>query len=253
MKNILTFLLILAFNLVTATNALVKADDLIVKGPDVDGGEVSTLIDANDTIVFDLSNTLINGVYTQFPVYIKSDEIINAVDFSFKYNQVNFLYDSVLDHTAYMQSLAYYNAVDSTVRYTSYSLQPIPNNVSLISVRFLILAGTFCTSDLNTITGYLNGDVCTVQIINCSSTGIADLTEDVNVDVFPNPATDMLSVESKEKTNVQLINMEGREVRTSKTEGTSHKLNVSGLANGLYLLKLYNNKSVSVKKVLIHN
>jgi hypothetical protein len=122
-------------------------------------------VDAMDSVIFDLSKTIISGSSVSFPVSIFSDDTINALDFSFKYNQTTLTYDSIHNLTAYIQPLAYYSTVDSTVRFTSYSVQSYSNAVSLVTVHFTMLGTQLNDTDLYTVNTYLNGNHCSFRMI----------------------------------------------------------------------------------------
>jgi hypothetical protein len=210
------------------------------------------IIDTGDTVVFDLLHATVNGGYVQFPVYFKSDDIINAVDFSFKYNQLDFVYDSISNLTNYLQPLSYYNAVDSTVRFTSYSIQNITHDTALVSVRFNVLTGDFCSNDINTVTGYLNGDLCSVKVIECLSTGISNLAAPSDaIDVFPNPANDILTVEAPVKSVIEIFDLSGKMIKAEQMDNDRKEINVKSLREGVYILKAYTEQFVSVKRIII--
>src|SRR5258705_13399327 len=82
--------------------------------------------DLQDTVVFDLANANMQSSYAEFPVYFLSDDVINAVDFSLTYNTAGLAFDSIVRLANYLNVT--YNEVkasDTTVYYTSYSLQTI--------------------------------------------------------------------------------------------------------------------------------
>ena len=106
-------------------------------------------IDALDTVVFDLSQAVINGNNVEFPVSIISDDTINSLDFSLKYNQINLSYDTIIDLTTYLQSFAFYNNNDSTLRFTSYCFQAISHDTSLVSIHFNMLSAQIANADFN--------------------------------------------------------------------------------------------------------
>jgi hypothetical protein len=131
------------------------------------------IINSADTVVFDLSQATCAGAYIQIPVSILSDDTIYTLDFSLKYDHINLTYDSVANHKAYLNESSYYNPPDSTLRFTSWSLQQIGNNTPLVYIYFNLLSGQIGAAYLNTIKAYLNGDSCSVKIIDAvPSTGI---------------------------------------------------------------------------------
>ncbi|MFC5269734.1 S8/S53 family peptidase [Adhaeribacter terreus] len=77
------------------------------------------------------------------------------------------------------------------------------------------------------------------------------------IKVYPNPASDLLQLElpahfSKTETHLELINTVGKSVafKTLKP-GSKSTLNVSGLATGLYVLKVRNNGMIQTQKIQI--
>lgn len=69
--------------------------------------------------------------------------------------------------------------------------------------------------------------------------------------VYPNPATDMISLQlpAKEYEQIRVLNMQGKEVLSfAPTERT---LDVSALADGVYLLAVSSNGGTSVRKIVV--
>ena len=66
--------------------------------------------------------------------------------------------------------------------------------------------------------------------------------------VYPNPARDMIHVESNDRIDeLRLIDLSGKVVLTTSAE----KMNVSDLANGLYLLQIRTKEHLETRKILI--
>ena len=128
-----------------------------------------SVINALDTVIFDLSKAVVTGSQVEFPVLFKSDDVVNALDFSMKYDQINFLYDSIYSKAYYITSSSLYNSSDQTIRFTSYSFHNYTHDTVLVTMRFTMLNGIdFCSADLNTISVYLNGDPCSFKVVNCA-------------------------------------------------------------------------------------
>ncbi len=125
-------------------------------------------INAADSVIFDLSRAVLTANYVDVPVLFRSNDIINAVDFAFKFNELNLTYDSVINYTPYLSELASQNQLDRFLRFTSSSLQQIANDSILIAIRFsfTVPCGKINVSDFNTITAYLNGDPCSYKFTN---------------------------------------------------------------------------------------
>jgi len=71
----------------------------------------------------------------------------------------------------------------------------------------------------------------------------------LNISLYPNPAVDMLHVNTPSPIDQILIyNIQGQLVRTVK--GDNHSISLGDLANGIYTLKIMTDKGVSVQKVV---
>jgi hypothetical protein len=176
----------------------------------------STVINALDTLVFDMSQAVYAGDYASIPVYMITDDVVNAVDFSLKFNEATLTYDSIFVLANYLSSYSFFNINDRTLRFTSSSLQPIETNKPLVKIRFTMLNGKkqVQAADFNTMKGYLNGDPCSVKVVSELITGLQD-SHAAGFTVYPNPATSTINVEVSEKATVQLINMNGQIVMQS--------------------------------------
>lgn len=213
-------------------------------------GSIST-INMGDTIVFDISQSVVQGNTVEFPVYFRSDDVINALDFSFRYNMNNFVYDSIIDLTNYISELSYFNPNDSFVRFTSYSFQNYTNDTALVSIRFTILSGQFCASDIDTTNSYLNGDPCTLIIINCGPSGINELNENETILVTPNPFNSMVTLSgTKEDGNYFVYDLTGKEILRANASDGETLVYTEMLSRGIYLIKYKDaSKTMAVKAV----
>jgi hypothetical protein len=213
-----------------------------------------SVINALDTVIFDLSKAVVTGSHVEFPVLFRSDDVVNALDFSMKYDQINFLYDSIYSKAYYITSSSFYNSADQTIRFTSNSFHNYTHDTVLVTVRFTMLNGiNFCSADLNTISVYLNGDPCSFKVVNCLSTGINDIMKSDKVKVFPNPASDKLIIETPSNAEIQLFDLSGRMVLNQTSRKKSHELNIQNLPNGIYILKIFNNTFSANQKLVIKN
>jgi hypothetical protein len=79
--------------------------------------------------------------------------------------------------------------------------------------------------------------------------------ETTSVDVHPNPATDEVTItlpgsyKEGEKI-VNLLDGSGKTTVSEKFSGTTHTLHISGLPQGMYLLRVRSSKKLIVKKVI---
>lgn len=227
-----------------------------VAGGYVSAGAEVNKINAQDTIVFDLSKVTYADEYASVPVYILSDDTVNAVDFSFRFNEGNLYYDSTITLAANLSALYFFNPSDNTYRFTSNSFIPIESNKTLLQIRFIMLFGKreIYPADFNTIKGYLNGDLCSVKVINGILTGVrqAALNKETS-SIYPNPASTLLVVDVAEKSTIQLFDIHGKQViaPTVVSANQKHEISTENIANGIFLMKITSENFDSVKQVVI--
>ena len=90
-------------------------------------------------------------------------------------------------------------------------------------------------------------NVCYHITMNYVESGI-NTVSNAQVSVYPNPATDMLHVEANGITRIDVIDLAGRIV-LSNTQALN-TVNVSGLANGVYMLRTTTTEGVNVQKIV---
>jgi hypothetical protein len=238
-QHLLTLLLCISTSLLHAGNS----------GAD---GNSSFTIDVNDTLVFDISQSVMAGNQVSFPVYLLSDDTINAVDFSFSYDETNFSLDTIINLTAYLQPL--YNYTMGTLYFTSNSLQSIEHAVPLVSVRFNMLGHYLCSDDLNSLLVYLNGDACSVKVVECLSDHVSpdDQIND-NLFVYSNPSDGNLNIESAENASAQVFDLKGAAVTPPMEVMANQKLimNTSAIVPGIYFVKIFNGSFVATRKIAV--
>lgn len=208
-----------------------------------------SIIDAQDTVVFDIAHADSGVGFVEFPVYFLSGDTINALDFSFKYNEANFSYDTIIKLASYLSVTSNYNSGDQTVYFTSFSITTFSNNTPLVKVRFNILSGQFCTDDLNNVLVYLNGDPCTVKITECIHVpnGIHDVeNKNSSIDFYPNPSEGITQVHFNADRNqfydLIVSDVNGKMVYKQSANAVAGenemKLNLKFLSKGVYLVQV---------------
>lgn len=95
---------------------------------------------------------------------------------------------------------------------------------------------------------FLGADLhCYHVIMNYGETGI-NVAGKVQVNVYPNPATEVLHVEAEGINRVEVLDATGRVV-LSRTQ-VENTVNIGSLANGLYLLRTTTVNGVNVQKIV---
>lgn len=77
---------------------------------------------------------------------------------------------------------------------------------------------------------------------NESSEGIEDITTDDRLFVYPNPATDILFVESDEDSEFSIFDLSGKMVASGQVSGNNEAIEIANLQNGMYIIRM-NDKS----------
>ena len=90
-------------------------------------------------------------------------------------------------------------------------------------------------------------EVCYHVTMTYTTSGINTVSND-QVRVYPNPATDMIHVEANGITRIEVIDLAGRVALTSAQDVNT--INVSGLANGVYMLRTTTTEGVNVQKIV---
>ncbi len=208
-------------------------------------------MNGNDKIVLDLSKAIANGSNMDIPVSVVSQGTVNSLDLALQFNQASINYNSIVDNTNYLQTLAHFNTNDQTLRFTSYSLQDYQLNKSLVSVRFTMNGAQVNPTDFTSLTGMLNGQQVPVVIMGIN--GQQAPAANVDVTFYPNPAKDQLNVTVSENAIVQIMDVQGKLVYINANVSAyqNQVLNTQVLPNGVYLMKVYNDDFSTVKKIIV--
>jgi hypothetical protein len=91
--------------------------------------------------------------------------------------------------------------------------------------------------------------------IKYSEAGINTITNNTSINVYPNPANDVVIINFKgytgrKKTIVELYNITGGLIKTQLIQSALTEVNISDLAEGVYIVKVTNDNGVAVKRVV---
>ena len=136
--------------------------------PELSKKDRASTINSGDTIVFDYSQAVFVNGNLKFPVSIITDDPdVFAVDFSFRFNNVDFTYDTVLNTFNLTELDGFFNTTDLKLRVSSFDLDVLPNNTNLMTLSFNTTSTEFCALNPNDILVYLNGFPCSYKVIGC--------------------------------------------------------------------------------------
>ena len=81
--------------------------------------------------------------------------------------------------------------------------------------------------------------------------GVETLGQLSNVDVYPNPVSDLLVVAGEENGTVELIDLKGKIIHTTTKTTPVFEIDVASLEKGLYLMKLSTPEGAITKTIAI--
>jgi len=169
-------------------------------------------IDNKDSVYLKVAEGTISGGTITIPVYIESDDDINSLDFSLNYDDTKITYESIIDHTGHIQFTEFYNPADKTLRFTSNSFTQYNTSTKIISIRFKILTECVNSIDFFNMLSYLNGDICSSKLPSeqvCTTSVNDDSSIGNLIKIYPNPASQFVTIEIKEKGVVTLTSLHG--------------------------------------------
>jgi hypothetical protein len=212
-------------------------------------------IDSTDTVYFDLSKATLVGNQLTLPVGIMTNQPVNSLDFSFKYDHNLLDYDTIINLTTYLQGLSYYNTADSVVRFTSSSFTAIGVGVNLVNVNFNLLTTQVNGGNFSQVKGFLNGVKCTAVILNQLTVGLSNTPEKELFTIYPNPGNTFITITAAIKDVVSIVDIQGRIIHTGIEINAGEKLQlpVSDLEPGIYLLKSVNKPDTGVTKFMVQH
>ncbi len=108
---------------------------------------------------------------------------------------------------------------------------------------------------IDTIMGYMNPRIaCALDLGPCALVGLQDNDPiAVGVDMFPNPAHDVVRISSAKETirMMEVYDVNGRRVRAENVENTTFNLHRDGLMPGAYLVTLTFDQGTVTRKLML--
>jgi YVTN family beta-propeller protein len=178
-------------------------------------------------------------------------------------------YGSVVDSVSVIDSST--NTVTATIAVGTYpmgiSVSPDGSKIYVADVRSnevsVINTATNTVEDTIKVGGYpeafgnfISSHICTVGITSQSMLSA--------ISVYPNPATDNITIESPQKSRIEILNIQGQTImqrqiqpaslasRLRGQQGGQGKtdIDISTLAKGVYILRLCSNDKIAVTRIV---
>ncbi len=116
--------------------------------------------------------------------------------------------------------------------------------------RYFAIAGK---GVLNVTTDQINVRIDDIKIQKITSgVGIKSISANNSISIFPNPTTGLLNINAVEvNSSVDVYNVIGDKVYSNTLVKGNNVVDLSGLANGAYFVKLNSNNQITTKKVVL--
>ena len=211
---------------------------------------------ATDEVFYDLTQVSAdqNCVFS-IPVFYSSTDNLMALDFAMDYDESRLTLQNIVPaNGANSQMIGAHNDLGDQVLFTSYS--SVPGGINLAApvyyLQFTSIDDDIYPIDLGSIESYFNGSSATSTIdgttISCSTLGVTQIAEGVNVQVSPNPFEDVLDIDFgtdlNEKATITVYDLQGRKkIEMDCLSNGKVSINTAKLAAGAYMIYI-NEKSI---------
>jgi uncharacterized delta-60 repeat protein len=89
-----------------------------------------------------------------------------------------------------------------------------------------------------------------VTIDDC--TGIGENDRENTLTIYPNPATDFISISSQEKlTGIKILNADAKTILSQEVNDFNIKLNIKNMDKGIYFIQMQSEQKIIVKKLIV--
>ncbi len=92
-----------------------------------------------------------------------------------------------------------------------------------------------------------NGCSSLSQPFNYIWVGIAENAADNSLEIYPNPASGQLNIDVAQKSDIEILNIEGQIINSINVVQNHAIVDVSGIANGLYIVRISNSNGIAQK------
>lgn len=214
------------------------------------GGGVRSATADTSKIIIDLSHATFNGSLMSIPVSLTSSEVVHSFDFDLTINDLMASVQAVNSQYSIDYSWNYIAAA-KRLSVAAFSLNAIPVDNTISIVLNVLTNEPITSEDLVGTLALVNGLAANMDIID-ATTGTGDYNQTM-VNIFPNPTSDKLNVQVSVDSKMQILDISGKQLSAEQTVNANqtHTVDVSNFAAGVYMVKIYNEKSVSMNKIIV--
>jgi parallel beta-helix repeat protein len=83
-----------------------------------------------------------------------------------------------------------------------------------------------------------------------SPNSINETQNTFSVDIYPNPAINDLTIEMKQKSEIEISNIKGQIIKTIDSNDTKTTIDIGNLSSGVYIIKAKTDKGIAIKKFI---
>ncbi len=87
-----------------------------------------------------------------------------------------------------------------------------------------------------------------MRCIKDSATSIKDFNFNDNLEIFPNPSIDKITINSLQNSTIEIFNIQGQLIKCINANESQTTIDVSGFARGMYFVKVKTESGIGVKK-----
>ncbi len=214
-------------------------------------GRISSTINALDSVIIDLDQAVYSSGNLDIPVYFKSDDTIYALDFAFRLNTASATFDTIIKQVPF--NVVYnLNPQDSILRLTSYSINSLPNQTQILTIRLNYLINPVIPADFTNVEAYLNGFPCSFRIGPGFVSSLPEVFS-LRITAYPNPFSDHLYVTGNKDARYLLYTESGNIALEGLLSAADDRkeIDTGNLPTGVYLLEIRSHDFLSRKKVVL--
>jgi hypothetical protein len=89
------------------------------------------------------------------------------------------------------------------------------------------------------------GNTCNITV------GLMEIqNSNSEINIFPNPTIDNITIETPKKSTIEILNIQGQTILRQQLQQGKTDIDISGLAKGVYILRLCDNDRTAVTKIV---